>query len=122
SFLAWTTTPWTLPANGSLAVNPEAEYVLVAGPARFGGDDRAELYVVARELVSAVFGEDGAEVVRSVRARELAGLSYAPLLSGVPAEGADMDNAWRVVEDEFVTLTDGTGIVHLASAYGDMDL
>lgn len=122
SFLAWTTTPWTLPANGSLAVNPEAEYVLVAGPARFGGDDRAELYVVARELVSAVFGEDGAEVVRSVRARELAGLSYSPLLSGVPAEGADMDNAWRVVEDEFVTLTDGTGIVHLASAYGDMDL
>src|SRR5690606_21817779 len=79
------------------------------------------LYWVAADLVEQVFGE-GAQVVRRVRGDELVGLTYEPLLRGRVGEGASLEGAYRVVADGFVTLEDGTGIVHVAPAYGDLDV
>lgn len=126
-FLAWTTTPWTLAANTGLAVHPDADYALVEGPATRrsaqGGADR--LYLLAADLVAAVFGDTNHRVLKTVKGNDLVGLRYQPLLRGRPDElappGPDR-KGWRVVADDFVTLEDGTGIVHLAPAYGDLDV
>jgi len=121
-FLAWTTTPWTLAANVALTVLGSAEYALVEAPARHGdASGERHLYWVAADLVEQVFGE-GAQVVRRVRGDELVGLTYEPLLRGRVGEGASLEGAYRVVADGFVTLEDGTGIVHVAPAYGDLDV
>ena len=111
--LAWTTTPWTLPANTALAVNPELEYaeVLVGG----------EKLVVAKDLIEKVFVDEKRqpleyEVVRTFQGGELVGLHYTPLL------GVDRgENAHQVWAADYVSAEDGTGIVHLAPAYGEED-
>src|SRR5882672_4497160 len=111
-FLVWTTTPWTLPSNLLLAVHPDVEYVWVK---------RArETLILAKELAAAVLGEGPHEIVRAARGRELDGLRYERLFDylDVPA-GADI---CRVRPAEFVTTADGTGIVHVAPAYGEDDL
>jgi len=120
-FLAWTTTPWTLAANSGLTVLGSAEYHLVEAPSAHGADGETHLYWVAAQAAESVFGE-GARVVGSARGEELVGLTYQPLLRGKVEEGTDLSRAWRVVADDFVTLEDGTGIVHVAPAYGDLDL
>ncbi|HET7131316.1 MAG TPA: isoleucine--tRNA ligase, partial [Gammaproteobacteria bacterium] len=111
-FLVWTTTPWTLPSNLLLAVHPDVEYVWVK---RAGG----ETLILAKELVH-VLGEGPHEVVRTARGSELDGLRYERLFDylDVPA-GADV---CRVRPADFVTTADGTGIVHIAPAYGEDDL
>lgn len=120
SFIAWTTTPWTLPANVALAVNPDAPYVLV----EYKGEATSERVVLAEALASAVLGEDNASVVARFQGRDLAGLRYERLFTGVPAPGetVDLTTTYRVIADEFVSLTDGTGIVHIAPAYGDLEI
>ncbi len=121
-FLAWTTTPWTLAANVALTVLEGADYALVEAPARHGQPEgERHLYWVASALVEQVFGE-GAKVVRTARGSELVGLGYEPLLRGRIGEGQRLENGWRVVADDFVTLEDGTGIVHVAPAYGDLEV
>jgi isoleucyl-tRNA synthetase len=120
SLVIWTTTPWTLGANVAVAVNPDASYSLVKAPAQHrGGAD--ELFVVATDLVAATFGE-AAHSVATATGRELSGLLYAPIFS----HGSDVDaaqaGAWRVIADDFVSLGDGTGLVHIAPAYGDLDV
>ncbi len=114
-FVAWTTTPWTLPANVALAVQHGATYVEAA----FEG----ERYILAEALLGAVLGE-GATVLRRFKGNDLVGLRYAPLFAGVPGPGdaVDLSTAYRVVADEIVTLDDGTGIVHIAPAYGDLEV
>ncbi|MBN1240570.1 MAG: isoleucine--tRNA ligase, partial [Gammaproteobacteria bacterium] len=119
-FLVWTTTPWTLPSNLLLAVHPDVEYVWV----RHGG----ETLILARDLISAVFGDDAAggegalEIVRSAPGRELDGMRYERLFDYLPVGAAAADAAWRVRTADFVTTEDGTGIVHIAPAYGEDDL
>jgi isoleucyl-tRNA synthetase len=115
SFLAWTTTPWTLPANVALAVKPGADYAL----ARVG-DERV---VMAQALVGQVLGEQ-AVVERTFVGNELVGLRYENLFEGVPGPGdtVDWNSAYCVVADDFVSLEDGTGIVHIAPAYGDLEI
>ncbi len=115
AFLAWTTTPWTLPANAGLAVNPEATYVLA--------EHEGQRYILAEALVGAVLGE-AATTVASFTGADLQGLRYTPLFPGVGNNGAaiDLSSAYRVVADEFVSLEDGTGIVHIAPAYGDLEI
>ncbi len=121
-FLAWTTTPWTLAANSGLAVLGGADYALVAAPPRHGDASGAtQLYWVAAQLAEKVFGE-GATVVGTAKGSDLVGLTYRPLLEGRVDEGVDVGDAWRVVADDFVTLDDGTGIVHVAPAYGDLEV
>ena len=108
-FLVWTTTPWTLPSNLLLAVHPDVEYVW----ARRNG----ETLILARDLLG-VLKDDGYEIVRSARGRDLDGARYVRLFDYLPAAG----DICRVRAAEFVTTTDGTGIVHIAPAYGEDDL
>ena len=107
-FLAWTTTPWTLPSNVALCVNPEEDYVKVKH-----GD---YTYILASALVETVLKEDYT-VLETYKGKELEGIEYEPLWSGLNVMG----KAWFVVCDSYVTLTDGTGIVHIAPAFGEDD-
>ena len=109
--LVWTTTPWTLPSNVGAAVGPSIEYVRVRAPE--GGRD----LVMARARVAAVLGAD-AEIVADVPSAALVGARYEPPFTMLAAEGA---NAYTVVADDFVTIEDGSGIVHLAPAFGEID-
>ncbi len=109
SFLVWTTTPWTLPANLLLAVHPDVEYVWAR--------HQNETLILARDRLPAL-GDGKFEVLRSARGRELDGLQYVRLFDDLPVTG----DAWRVRTAEFVTTADGTGVVHVAPAYGEDDL
>ena len=116
SLLVWTTTPWTLISNTAVAVGPDIRYVL----AQAAGDDYP--VVMAAELVEGVLGPD-ATVHRDVPLEELRGLHYrAPFAElSLRAPGDDAD--WRYVAvADFVTTTDGTGIVHMAPAFGADDM
>ena len=115
AFLAWTTTPWTLPANVALALKPDAHYALVRN-----GD---ELVIMAAALVAQVLGEE-ALIERSYLGQDLVGLRYDNLFEGVsgPGDTVDWSAAYRVVADDFVSLEDGTGVVHIAPAYGDLEI
>jgi isoleucyl-tRNA synthetase len=123
AFLAWTTTPWTLPANAGLAVKPEAEYVLVEHGGGEGGG-APERLVLARALAPAVLGEGWFRVLDVFLGETLRGVQYEPLFDAVLAPGEqDAPLAARpIVADDFVSLEDGTGIVHIAPAYGDLPI
>jgi len=108
-FLVWTTTPWTLPANLLLAVHPDVDYVWV----RLVG----ETLVLARVLLG-VLGDADYTITRSALGKELDGARYERLFDYLPATG----DICRVRVAEFVTTGDGTGIVHIAPAYGEDDL
>ncbi len=107
-FLAWTTTPWTLPSNVALCVNPDEEYSKVKQ-----GD---YTYILASALVETVLKENYT-VLETYKGKELEGIEYEPLWGGLNVKG----KAWYVVCDNYVTLTDGTGIVHIAPAFGEDD-
>ena len=112
--LIWTTTPWTLPSNQAVAVNPEMDYVLVApesSPDRRYVLARARLADYARELGEAP------EVLGAFTGEQLLGLRYLPPF----AYFADAANSFQVLRGDFVTAEDGTGIVHMAPAYGEDD-
>ncbi|MUT66173.1 isoleucine--tRNA ligase [Paenibacillus sp. NEAU-GSW1] len=105
--LAWTTTPWTLPANVALAVNPELEYIRAVKD--------GEVYIVAKNLAESVLKE-GYETLSTVKGSELVGLSYEPPFRYVPIEKGHV-----VIPGDFVSDTSGTGIVHIAPAHGEDD-
>jgi len=113
NLLAWTTTPWTLPANTAVAVNKDFDYVQV----EIGG----EQLIVAKDLVAKVITDEKHQVldhkiVRSLKGSELVGKSYEPLL------GVDRgENAHKIWHADYVSLESGSGIVHLAPAYGEED-
>ena len=121
-FLAWTTTPWTLAANSGLAVAADADYALVEAPARKRdpGGERALLWLAA-ERAPVVLEGTGFREVRRARGRALEGLHYRPILRGRVDDGQDASSGFRVVSDGLVSLEDGSGIVHLAPAYGDLE-
>jgi len=106
--LAWTTTPWTLPSNVALSVNPDIYYV----KAKCG----EETYILAEALAETVL-EKEFEVVEKIKGKDLVGISYEPLFDFAEVT----ENAYIVVEGDFVTLTEGTGIVHTAPAFGEDD-
>ena len=111
--LAWTTTPWTLPSNLALTVNADEYYVKVAL--------NDEKYILAEALVSKVFvEEEKPEVIQKCKGIELKGLEYEPLFDYAKDIVKDQ-KAYYVVCDSYVTLTDGTGIVHCAPAFGEDD-
>ncbi len=111
--LAWTTTPWTLPSNVALTVNADECYVKVSL--------NDEKYILAEALVSKVFGEEETpEVIEKCKGIELKGLEYEPLFDYAKDIVKDQ-KAYYVVCDSYVTLTDGTGIVHCAPAFGEDD-
>ncbi|WP_370453203.1 isoleucine--tRNA ligase [Oceanobacillus sp. CFH 90083] len=105
--LGWTTTPWTLPANVALAVNPEMEYVRV--------QQENDVYIVAKPLARDVMKE-GYHILEVIKGQDLIGLSYHP-----PFDFITVSNGHVVLGADFVTDTSGTGIVHLAPAHGEDD-
>jgi isoleucyl-tRNA synthetase len=121
AFLVWTTTPWTLPSNVALALHPDIEYVEVEAEAEaeVGAGVGVRRFILAAARVEALFGED-ARVVRRYAASELAGMRYVRPFDLVGA-GDSAEQAWRIVLEDFVTADDGTGIVHLAPAFGADD-
>ena len=106
--LAWTTTPWTLPSNLALCINKAYTYI----EAKVG----EEVYILAKDLADKVLGEDY-EVVKEFKGTELLGTKYEQLMPFGKVEG----KAFEVIHGDYVTLTDGTGIVHIAPAYGEDD-
>ena len=108
--LAWTTTPWTLPANLTLAINKDLEYKIYSV-----GDEKL---IVASELAEKALGEG--EAIKTLRGEELIGLEYKPLMCNF-SKKERKKNTYKVVAADFVSSSDGTGIVHIAPAYGEMD-
>jgi len=109
SLAVWTTTPWTLISNVAAAVHPDVEYALV--------ESRGERFVLARDLVEKVLGKK-AVVEREFRGAELLGLDYEAPYGFMPAD----KRSHFVIAGDFVTTTDGTGIVHIAPAFGEDDM
>ena len=109
SLLAWTTTPWTLPSNVALCVNPKETYARVKC-----GD---EIFYLAEALLDAVLGEGKYEVLSTFSGQELEYREYEPLYRFVEPK----EKCWYVTCDGYVTLTDGTGVVHIAPAFGEDD-
>ena len=107
-FLAWTTTPWTLIANVALCVNPNLTYVKV--------ESMGYKFIMCESLVEKVLGED-VKVIETYKGTDLVGMKYEQLMPFVNVEG----KAFEVVADEYVTDSDGTGIVHIAPAFGADD-
>ena len=149
--LAWTTTPWTLPANLALAVNPEMEYIAVkvqeseetlvsletcekAGPeevkkALESGEDDFELMqelshsvlILAKSRLEATLGAVNYAVIKEgIKGKDLIGLTYEPICDTIDRE-AKLKDTWTVLGGDFVSDSDGTGIVHIAPAYGEDD-
>ncbi len=120
AFVAWTTTPWTLPANVALAVKPDADYVVV----EYTGGKESERLVLAAALAEKVLGEGNYTVLHTLRGESLYGARYQNLFEGVVGGGEtfEREQAYHVVADSFVSLDDGTGIVHIAPAYGDLEI
>ena len=114
--LAWTTTPWTLPSNLALCVNPVEEYVKV----KMKEDGR--VYYMAHALSDKVLGEDAYEILETYVGKDLEYKEYEPLYACAADRAAKQHKkAFFVVCDSYVTLTDGTGIVHIAPAFGEDD-
>lgn len=107
-FLVWTTTPWTLMANVALCVNPDLEYIKVSS--------MGYKFIVAKSLANKVLGDDF-EVLETYKGTDLVGTNYEQLMPFAEVEG----KCFEVVADSYVTSEDGTGIVHIAPAYGEDD-
>ena len=112
-FLAWTTTPWTLPSNVSLCVNPDVTYAYVRV-------DGKETLIMAKDLIEAVLEGHDTEIIKGVVGRELEYKHYEPLFE-CTRKAAGGKDAFYVMVDDYVTTTDGTGIVHNAPAFGEDD-
>src|SRR3972149_248792 len=108
-FYVWTTTPWTLPGNVALAVNPEAEYAKIKL-------ETGEIWILALDRLGEV--KRAYEILEQLSGKKLSGLEYEPLFTYIKPE----KSAYKVVTANFVTLSDGTGIVHIAPAFGTEDL
>ena len=126
SILAWTTTPWTLPGNVGLAVGPEVTYcrVRITEPPSGnwegrGGSEVGDELILAKDLMSDVLRHQ-VEVIDEFSGSKIVGKAYQPLFPGAINRGAS-DTAWTVVSADFVTTTDGTGVVHTAVMYGEED-
>ena len=112
-FLAWTTTPWTLPSNVSLCVNPDVTYAYVKV-------DGKETLIMAKDLIDTVLEGHETEIVKEVLGKELEYKHYEPLFE-CTRKAAGSKDAFYVMVDDYVTTTDGTGIVHNAPAFGEDD-
>ncbi|MGD0528651.1 MAG: isoleucine--tRNA ligase [Polyangiaceae bacterium] len=135
SLLVWTTTPWTLPSNMYAAVNPKFDYVVVeytqevrrkaaASPGYETVKDEPWTVIVANDLVDKVARDIGAKskVIRKIPGAHLVGKEYRPPFALFAEEARGWENVvWRVIAADFVTLDTGTGIVHIAPAFGEDD-
>ena len=107
--LAWTTTPWTLPSNVALCMNPDYDYVKI--------ESKGAKFILAKERVRVFFNEGEYSVIEEKKGADYEGLTYEPLYACYKG----VKNAYRVVTDGYVTLDEGTGVVHIAPAFGEDD-
>ncbi len=114
SFLVWTTTPWTLPANVAIAAHPEVDYVTVERQHEGG----TEKLILAKNLLEKVFRGEEVKVLDTFKGKKLKGMKYNPLFTFVPLDKP----AHFVILGDFVTTEDGTGLVHQAPAFGAEDM
>ena len=121
-FLAWTTTPWTLPSNLALCINKAYDYAyvkvekpIIDGKMQEEGNE--EIYILAKDLIETVLKDIPYELLKVVKGTELLGMKYEQLMPYAKPDG----KAFVVIHGDYVTLTDGTGIVHIAPAYGEDD-
>ncbi|MBI5401138.1 MAG: class I tRNA ligase family protein [Candidatus Yonathbacteria bacterium] len=114
--LAWTTTPWTLPGNVALAVAPSEEYVKVAS-----GD---EYYILATARIEKVFTGKEYTIVERMKGEDLAGVAYKPVFDYYASQSTlnNQENGWKIYDADFVTMESGTGVVHIAPAFGEDDM
>ncbi len=119
--LAWTTTPWTLPGNVALAINANVDYVKIKKDEAF--------FILAKERLTALekhIGKDPGEyeIISEMKGSELVGGSYKPLFDyySTQPDLKNKENGWKMYAADFVTTTDGTGVVHIAPAFGEDDL
>ncbi len=121
SVIAWTTTPWTLPGNVALAINADIEYVEIR--AEYG--EKVLNYIVAKDLSQKIIDKLQGfkpEVTKSFIGKELVGKRYKQVFDYYQnADFKNKENAWKIVAADFVTTTDGTGVVHIAPAFGEDD-
>ncbi|EKE12027.1 MAG: hypothetical protein ACD_14C00039G0003, partial [uncultured bacterium] len=124
SVLAWTTTPWTLIGNVALAVNPDIDYVYVETVnTEKNGEFKDEIFVVAKDRVNDLFKDKKIEIVREISGSQLVGKKYKPLFDYYAnPETQNFANGWKIVGGDFVGAEDGTGVVHIAPAFGEDDL
>ncbi len=115
SLLVWTTTPWTLPANVAVAAGADVDYVTIE---RQLADGSPERLILAESLLKSVFGDEEIKVVNKFKGKHLKGKKYRPLFTFLPTEKP----AHYVVLGDFVTTEDGTGLVHIAPAFGADDM
>lgn len=115
--LAWTTTPWTLPSNLALCVNKAYEYVEIKANIGTDEEPKYENYILAKDLLESVLRETPYDIIKTFKGEELLGVKYEQLMPFGKVEG----KAFEVIHGDYVTLTDGTGIVHIAPAYGEDD-
>jgi len=106
-FLVWTTTPWTLPSNLGIAVNKDLDYVYVK--------DKDSTYVLAKPLVEKYFEKP--KIIKTVKGKELVGKTYEPLMPYYK----HLKKSFKIINGDFVTTEDGTGLVHMAPAFGEVD-
>lgn len=118
SLLVWTTTPWTLPGNVAVAAHPDIDYAVVERKIKNGELEDSEKLILAKSLVGKVFGDEDAKIVDEFKGRQLKGTTYKPLYTFLPPDKP----AHRVVLGDFVTTEDGTGLVHIAPAFGEDDM
>ncbi|NOY97748.1 MAG: isoleucine--tRNA ligase [Chloroflexi bacterium] len=118
SLLVWTTTPWTLPGNVAVAAAPDVEYVKVERALTSNGSETTERLILARPLLEKVFGDEPIKIVASFKGKKLKGVRYRPLFTFMPPDKP----AHYVVLGDFVTTEDGTGLVHMAPAFGAEDM
>lgn len=114
SLLVWTTTPWTLPGNVAVAVHPNVEYVTVS----YGEGTNEERLILAKALIPRIFGEEQVKVLKTFKGKHLKNKRYHPLFTFLPVEKP----AHYIVLADFVTTEDGTGLVHIAPAFGADDM
>ena len=115
--LAWTTTPWTLPSNLALCLNKSYDYVLVKANVGTDEEPKYENYILAKDLLEAVLKETPYEIEKEFKGEELLGTKYEQLMPFAKVDG----KAFVVIHGDYVNLEDGTGIVHIAPAYGEDD-
>lgn len=115
SLVIWTTTPWTLPGNVAVAAHPDVEYVIVERPLPEGG---LEKLILAKDLVEKVFRGEEVRLFETFKGKKLKGLRYHPLFTFLTPE----KQAYYVVLGDFVTTEEGTGLVHMAPAFGAEDM
>lgn len=124
SLIAWTTTPWTLFGNVALAVNSQITYVKAKVSDKNSDDKKEEVLIVAKDRAEEVFANHDYEILEEFSGADLIGKKYEPVFDHYSKQDdlENHENGWKVYGADFVTTEDGTGIVHIAPAFGEDDL